>query len=233
MNYFKFKKLSIVIAIVFTACGKTSNTEELGSRSIESYKKITLNSMNPYKAKGVELSRFPTEEEVLYHNTFIMEFFEAGELDSVFVTPIFRDGELSSSIIGFSTDDGRLLNIVTIPSLVEEENIFLVDVYYIDGVHIGNYEIKEDQVINTEVIGDVEIEQTAADQARSWWRCTKECVKDAHIACYSDEHCMTMLFIANTAGAYTSAAGLGSFSIGIACGTVCLKNRNLDMLPGN
>ncbi len=233
MNYFNFKKILIVIAIALTACGKTSNTEELESRSIESYKKITLNSMNSYQAKGVELPSFPTEEEVLNHNTFIMEFFEAGELDSVFVTPIYRDGELSSGIIGFTTDNGRILNIVTIPTIVEEGNKFLVDVYYIDGEHIGNYEIKEDQVINAEVIGDEEIEQTAADQARSWWRCTKECVKDAHIACYGDEHCMTMLFIANNLGAFTSAAGLGTFSIGVACGTVCIKNRNLDLLPGN
>ena len=220
----------IAIAFSLISCGKIQNMSH-ESMSIDSYKKITVNSMNTYLAKGAELPSFPTEEEVLSHNTYIVEFFEAGEIDSVFITPIYRDEELASGIIGFVNDKGRLLNIVTISNLIEEENVTLVDVYYIDGTLIGSYSIEDDKVVGTEIFGDIEVEETAADQARSWWACTKECMSDAHVACFGDKHCMTMLLIANAGGAFTSGSPLGSASIGIACGAVCIKNRNLDLLP--
>jgi hypothetical protein len=71
-------------------------------------------------------------------------------------------------------------------------------------------------------------------QINSWWSCTKDCIGDAHIACYMDNHCQTMLLISNfTPGsiAMTKVAGLGSASIGISCGVACALNTHMDLLP--
>ena len=67
----------------------------------------------------------------------------------------------------------------------------------------------------------------------SWWSCTKECISDAHIACYLDRDCISLLLVVNAASgvAVPKIAGIGSVSIGIACGVVCAGNSSLDMLP--
>ena len=106
-----------------------------------------------------------------------------------------------------------------------------VDVYYLNGTRIGYFEIENDVVVETGMANENNDGQTTSNlaAATSWWACTRECISDAHIACYGDSQCMTLLLISN-APSGTGASGLGSASIAIACGAVCAKNRETDLI---
>lgn len=188
-----------------------------------------------YQNRSIEHPSFPDSLEISSHNNFINDYYENAGIDSGFATSIFRDSVFVSGIIGFINEDSRILNIVTIPTYFEEELQTVVDIFYIDGEHIGSYTVEDSKVIDTQIFGDIEMEETPADQARGWWGCTKECIKDAMFACNSDPECFTMLLIANlgTALVTRTKSFVGNASIAVACGSVCVKDRNLDLLPNH
>lgn len=218
--------------ILIVSCKKENLSE--ATLTLDKYKKITLNEVKKV-SNSTDQSRttedfFPTIREQDFHNTFIHEQLgNNNEIIQAYATPIIRDNNQVAEIVGYLVPDNRILNIV----YTYEElgtNYWKLNVYYIDGTKIGTYKIREGIVEDVTVEPEGE-EGTPAEQARSWWGCTKECVSDAHIACYMDKHCMTMLLIANVGGTGTSFGGQGSLSIGVACGIACARNTNLDLLP--
>lgn len=199
--------------------------------TIENYKNNTIKNLGKFLGKGEVNNDFPTEQEILNHQTYIHKYYENGKYDTLFSTSIYRNDKFISGITGF-VENNKVLNIVTIPSEIYNEGASIIDVYYIDGTLIGNYNIKDDKIIDVQIFGDLEVEETAADQARSWWGCTKECVKDVKISCASDTHCQTMLFISDLR-IRTSPGGLGTMSVYSACGISCARNKKLDLIPNN
>ena len=223
----------VLIIVSILSCKKEYAKDEL--LTVDEYKKISLATINKLPNSYVQHrssseENFPTIREQDFHNTFIHEQLNSNnEIIKAYATPIIRDNEQVAEIVGYLVPDRRILNIVyTYEQL--ETNYWKLNVYYIDGTKIGIYKIREGIVEDVTVEPEGE-EGTPAEQARSWWGCTKECVSDAHIACYMDKHCMTMLLIANVGGTGTSFGGQGSLSISVACGIACAGNRNLDLLP--
>lgn len=154
---------------------------------------------------------------------------------------------LTRALISIVRPDAKVLHYIIVVDKIGEQmtksRIFSLGGNYIGGYQIDNgrvyipdenietlnannefEEVYEDMPPPERIIGPIE-------ELRSWWRCTKECISDCHIACFMDSECASMLMITNIGGIAAKKPGIGSLSINIACGISCATNSNLDLLP--
>lgn len=218
----------LLVVSLFCSCKKdVPNTGN--NYDSKKYSELTKSQLLKLKVGSTSslIESFPTPEEIQSHQTFILIASENGDDSSVvFITPIYRDDVFICGIIGFYEDSSRrLLNTVWVPETLGETST--IGVYYISGDKLGSYSILNDKITSTTIELEMEGPQ---EQARSWWSCVSDCVSDANIACYQDSECMTLLFISNLPTG-SGLAGLGSLSIGAACGVSCVKDKELDLLP--
>lgn len=228
----------LALTLQFASCSKISK-DNFGMENtlLSRYKKLTLKEIQKNAIKQKENSSnvldqgFPTLEESDMHNTFIYARIENGDdTSTIFITRVFRNEEFVCGIIGFFTEDDRILNAVFTYNPIEE-NVSKTNVYYIDGTLLGSYVYDDGHIIDAIVEDPLENQDQPSEQARSWWACTRECVNDATYACSNDVECMTLLLSTNFFSSGTPLNGHGSLSIGIACAYHCTRNRNFDLLP--
>lgn len=225
-------------ALQFTSCEKISTDYPRIEKSLlNNYKALTLEAIqkNTKKQKegpsNVGDPGFPTIEETDLHNAFIYARIENGDdTSTIFITPIFRNDEFVCGIIGFFTEDHRILNAVFTYNPIED-NVSKTNVYYIDGTLLGSYVYDNGNIRDAIVEEALENQNQPSEQARSWWACSRDCVSDATYACSTNPECITLLLSSNLYSSGTPLTGQGSLSIGIACAYVCARNTNLDLLP--
>lgn len=231
MKILKISLLPIITIFLFYSCKKVNEPENIKANPIENYKAKTIAGLTSSVvfARGGS-SQFPQIIASDFNKTVNFVQYDAqNRQEAAYVTDIERNGAHIGTIIGYKTKNNQFLNIVSVPYNVST-NRKGVDIYYIDGTKVGYYEIENNIVVETGVIGTTSISDVAAgsEVARSWWGCTRHCISDAHIACYGDSHCMTMLVISNVPNG-NGQSGLGSASIAIACGVACAGNTNLEL----
>jgi hypothetical protein len=183
--------------LLFCSCTKSiEGIKNSDKPEIDSYKNITLKSFQKKSdLNNRESENFPTEEEFLNHQSFMVYRIENGDDTSVvYLTPIFRYDTLACTIIGFFDDNRRLLNTVNLPAGISEDGIVKMGVYYIDETHIGDLTCDSLGNVGWEIDTEVE-EDTPAGQARSWFACFSDCVDDATYACQQDVTCVSGCFL--------------------------------------
>ncbi len=167
------------------------------------------------------------------YNIFYQPEGEEPQLEhTVYITPIYRETGKIGYMLGYVSSQNTILNAIFV-GVDSTEEYKGADVFTVDRMKLGGFRTFRHDVYRTfEEPLPFDYDETFIQQ-RSWWACTKDCISDAHIACFMDEHCATMLLLVNVTSRFGTPSfwGAGSMSISAACGIVCAKNTNLDMLP--
>lgn len=215
--------------ILLNACVKERGTPQSNNNiTVANYIKKTKALIASNAAVGSRTSSI--NQYIDYTTTSLREITDNGVVYMYFYTKIIKDDVQIGALIGQVFDNRRILNYTVEPSLTGPDSFTN---YYrgIDDSDLGWAAVEKDKVIRTYQTEPEVGESDYTSMARTWWGCTRECVSDAHIACYLDKECMTLLTLTNVAGTGTSFGGQGSGSIAVACSIACLKNKNLDLLP--
>lgn len=248
-NYLKLLitfSLPFFIGISFIGCYKQeyakSNQQELTISSYTTRTKSIIENSN-----YIGLAR-----EVDFSTTVFIK----NESNGVYYTKLNNSNFYSRALLSIVREDRKVLNYIVVVDKINDTS-FNNYLFTLSGKKFAQYSIcggkfsdrlvtfyqnnmksTSDELdgrdgyqypfIDEEYTPDPEITAT-----RSWWACTKECISDAHIACYLDRDCISLLIAVNVASGFAKPklSGLGSISIGAACGVVCAGNTNLDMLP--
>ncbi len=235
------KKVSQILlfslCMLFTlSCKKENSSKTEKDIMLERYKVATAKSIasnvsrHPFSLETTEGCPNVTEADLA--GTFIWEQKDRnGDDGYVFVTPIYRNEEIIADMVGYVTDDNRILNAINIVKPISD-NRSNYDVYYINGTKLSTSIVdnEEGKIIETTIETNIP-ENTPEGQARTWKECTSDCISDCHIACYQDKECMKLLLFTNVGGTGTTIGGQGTLSIAIACGIACMKNKKMDLLP--
>lgn len=150
---------------------------------------------------------------------------------SAFITDIIRNNKKIGHLLGFQTKNNTILNVLFLREEIASNEI-KINIVDLAKKHLGDITVLNNQVAIIQ-IAPIQPADLIFNQERSWVTCLRDCVGNAHIACNSDPECTTLLIVSNIAGnwATPSIGGIGSISIATACGIVCAKNTNLDLLP--
>jgi hypothetical protein len=167
-----------------------------------------------------------------FSTTAYYEMYHSNETTRFYYSKLLNNGQQTGGLISLLLPNRRVFHYVAEVEVISTTTYDL-QLYTLNGSYLGKASVVNGQITSTfnqnALVSDDEI--TAL--SRSWWGCTRECVSDAHIACFQDKTCMSLLLATNSASGFAVPKGLGSgsFSISIACGFVCLKNKDLDLLP--
>lgn len=232
----KLINLSCFFAFLFIlgSCSKIDSPEKESSASlIERYRKVTIGELSEtsqYRSR-TEKMEFPDSEEILAHQTYIYYYVEMG-YDScvVFYTPIYRDTTLVCTIFGFRSEEGRLLNVVTLRGETEDPEKVKTEMYYINGDLLGSFIADSLNVVDIEINEEIEPD-TPSYQARTWFECVYDCVDDSVHACSLSAECWLLFGFSNIMSSGTWYQGEATTAFVIACGYSCTKNVNMDLLP--
>lgn len=238
-------RLSIILicSILFLSCEKNKETARLKEPNKQKYlskikelinqefikegNKLNLSSRN----ESENINQTFSNSDFDYTTTQYGEFEEAEQVDHFYVTSFHEGSAFEGGLLSIAYEDNHLINIVSVVEMVDSETV-MNSIYTLDGTKIGDITVKNGIVINTTIVSDDEVLDggPVVEETRSWWGCTRDCISDAHIACYLDSHCQTMLLISNL-GFRRVPGGQGSGSISVACGATCAFDRDLDLLP--
>lgn len=230
--------------IGFGSCNKKSENlkSEINLKSfVEKTKSIIGQSEYTGLAKEIDFST----------TTFIRN-----SSKGIYYTKLNSNSQFNRALISIVREDNKVLNYIIVVEKINDST-FNNYLYSLSGKLFAEYGLRNNVFSETTFLDlDSKMKKNNTEPAvpldfiypfdgeeftpdsemiamASWWSCTKECISDAHIACYLDRDCISLLLVVNAASgvAVPKIAGIGSVSIGIACGVVCAGNTSLDMLP--
>lgn len=240
----KFYLLLMFLFIGFGSCNK--NSENLKSEiNLKSFVEKTKAIVDQFEYTGLA-------KEIDFSTTTFIRNSSKG----IYYTKLNSNSQFNRALISIVREDNKVLNYIIVVEKINDST-FNNYLYSLSGKQFAEYGIRNNVFSETtfldfnskmkknntepavplDFIYPFDGEEFTPDSEMiamaSWWSCTKECISDAHIACYLDRDCISLLLVVNAASgvAVPKIAGIGSVSIGIACGVVCAGNTNLDMLP--
>jgi len=218
-----------VLSISLYSCKKISNRPDNEPISKEDFISKTKNLLGDNRNS---LSRDTSNEFIDYSTTTYYDMYKDTNTYQFYYTKIYNNGIESGGLISLLLEDRRVFHCIVKPTQNTDGSYTNHFTSY-DNVDLGSITVDSGVVINSTIEPSSSYDVDRTQLERSWWSCTQDCVSDAHIACFQNTTCQTLLMGTNAASGFAQPRGVGagSFSISVACGVSCIRNSNLDLLP--
>jgi hypothetical protein len=222
--------IPLLAMIAFFSCSKNMNPLDDPRSDIS---KETYVTKTKALLAGSTHSRLAPEAETLdFNTTTYYRMFKGMDIYEFYFTKSYNGGKENGGLISLLLSNRKVFHYKVNISLREDGS--LTNTYStLENIILGTISIENGEIIYSDIAPHLPSDNDITTMDRSWWSCTRECVSDAHIACFQDTHCQTLLLVTNGSAGFVVPKGIGagSFSISVACGVSCLRNRDLDLLP--